>query len=72
MQMAIFSLTKSGFNQIQFSLGADGQRKLTVSGTMSSKLTYIYLLSDKKLVPTTLFFFNDDKWLDESHGKTSL
>ncbi|KAM3174830.1 hypothetical protein ACTXT7_009714 [Hymenolepis weldensis] len=45
-----------------------GQHKLTLRGTMSESLTRIYLLSDENLVPTTIFFFNDNKWSDTTYG----
>ncbi len=54
------------------SLDLTGKLTLRVSGTMSTGLTFIYLLSDKNLVPTTLFFFNNNKWNDDSYGKLAF
>ncbi|VUZ43914.1 unnamed protein product [Hymenolepis diminuta] len=54
--------------QCQISRDDSGQYKLTLRGTMSESLTRIYLLSDENLVPTTIFFFNDNKWSDTTFG----
>ncbi len=52
-----------------FRADPSGTRMLSVKGKMSPKLTYIYLLSDAGLVPTTIFFFNDNKWTKDNYGK---
>nr|CUU99384.1 hypothetical transcript [Hymenolepis microstoma] len=68
-----FPITETGncstkLFQCQISQDGNGGRTLNLIGTMSESLTHVYLLSDLDLVPTTIFFFNDNKWSDASFG----
>lgn len=42
---------------------------LTLNGKMNEHLNYIYLFSDEGLVPTTIYFFNNNTWSEAAPGK---
>ncbi|CUT99525.1 conserved hypothetical protein [Echinococcus multilocularis] len=66
-----FPISKAGLCstklfQCQIAKGGMEERTLTLKGTMNERLTYIYLLSDKDLIPTTIYFFNNNAWSEST------
>ncbi|EUB57553.1 hypothetical protein EGR_07564 [Echinococcus granulosus] len=66
-----FPISKAGLcstKLFQCQIAKDGveERTLTLKGTMNEHLTYIYLLSDEDLIPTTIYFFNNNTWSEST------